>query len=109
MDNDREEPLLVDILGTFRDSEYAYVVMTSYVSNCQEILLNEGVHSPVTAPMPTVERMLQMGFSLKEIQDSLSEYRYDEVCATYMLLSRFSHGSPVSPVFMHGRVSFGEL
>ena len=32
--------------------------------------------------------MLQMGFTLKEIQESLSENRYDEVCATYMLLKR---------------------
>ena len=32
--------------------------------------------------------MLQMGFTLKEIQESLSESRYDEVCATYMLLKR---------------------
>ena len=29
-----------------------------------------------------------MGFTLKEIQESLSENRYDEVCATYMLLKR---------------------
>ncbi len=34
------------------------------------------------------EKMLQMGFTLKEIQESLSENRYDEVCATYMLLKR---------------------
>jgi hypothetical protein len=35
-----------------------------------------------------VEKMLQMGFTLKEIQESLTESRYDEVCATYMLLVR---------------------
>ena len=29
-----------------------------------------------------------MGFTLKEIQESLTENRYDEVCATYMLLKR---------------------
>ena len=29
-----------------------------------------------------------MGFTLKEIQESLTESRYDEVCATYMLLKR---------------------
>jgi len=29
-----------------------------------------------------------MGFTLKEIQESLNETRYDEVCATYMLLKR---------------------
>lgn len=32
--------------------------------------------------------MQQMGFNLKEIQESLSENRYDEVCATYYLLGR---------------------
>ena len=32
--------------------------------------------------------MLSMGFTLKEIQESLTESRYDEVCATYMLLVR---------------------
>lgn len=36
----------------------------------------------------SAEKMLQMGFTLKEIQESLSENRYDEVCATYMLLQR---------------------
>lgn len=35
-----------------------------------------------------IQKMLQMGFTLKEIQESLSENRYDEVCATYMLLAR---------------------
>ena len=42
------------------------------------------------APLPPCppEKMLQMGFTLKEIQESLSENRYDEVCATYMLLAR---------------------
>ena len=34
------------------------------------------------------EKMLQMGFTIKEIQESLGENRYDEVCATYMLLKR---------------------
>ena len=29
-----------------------------------------------------------MGFTPKEIRESLSENRYDEVCATYMLLKR---------------------
>ncbi len=32
--------------------------------------------------------MLDMGFTQKEIHESLSESRYDEVCATYMLLVR---------------------
>ena len=36
---------------------------------------------------------MQMGFTLKEIGDSLSQRRYDEVCATFMLLKRKS-GSP---------------
>lgn len=35
-----------------------------------------------------IQKMLQMGFTLKEIQESLTENRYDEVCATYMLLVR---------------------
>ncbi len=35
-----------------------------------------------------IEKMLKMGFTQKEIQESLSESRYDEVCATYMLLIR---------------------
>ena len=34
------------------------------------------------------EKMFQMGFTMKEIQESLSENRYDEVCATYMLLKK---------------------
>ena len=29
-----------------------------------------------------------MGFTQKEINESLSENKYDEVCATYMLLQR---------------------
>ena len=33
-------------------------------------------------------RMLEMGFSRKEIQESLSENSYDEVCATYYLLGK---------------------
>ena len=47
---------------------------------------------PPPCPLPPTlcppEKMLQMGFTLKEIQESLSENRYDEVCATYMLLAR---------------------
>ena len=42
---------------------------------------------PLT-PLVYTEKMLQMGFTLKEIQESLTENRYDEVCATYMLLKR---------------------
>ena len=42
----------------------------------------------VTFYSPFSEKMLQKGFTLKEIQESLSENRYDEVCATYMLLKR---------------------
>ena len=34
-----------------------------------------------------------MGFTLKEIHESLTENRYDEVCATYMLLKRESSSS----------------
>ena len=29
-----------------------------------------------------------MGFTSKEIKESLADNRYDEVCATYMLLKR---------------------
>ena len=39
-------------------------------------------------PPPLAERMVQMGFTSKEIRESLQENRYDEVCATYMLLKR---------------------
>ena len=35
-----------------------------------------------------MQRMLEMGFSRKEIQESLSENSYDEVCATYYLLAK---------------------
>ncbi|CAI8017825.1 MAP/microtubule affinity-regulating kinase 3 [Geodia barretti] len=35
-----------------------------------------------------IQRMVQMGFTSKEIRESLAENRYDEVCATYMLLER---------------------
>ena len=42
---------------------------------------------------PFAEKMLQMGFTLKEIHESLTENRYDEVCATYMLLQRESSSS----------------
>jgi MAP/microtubule affinity-regulating kinase len=35
-----------------------------------------------------VQKMTEMGFSLKEIQESLSENKYDEVCATYYLLGK---------------------
>lgn len=38
-----------------------------------------------------IQRMVQMGFTSKEIRESLQENRYDEVCATYMLLKR-EHG-----------------
>ena len=46
----------------------------------------------------STERMLQMGFTLKEIQESLAENRYDEVCATYMLLAREMKSASVSSV-----------
>ncbi|XP_064403179.1 MAP/microtubule affinity-regulating kinase 3-like isoform X2 [Halichondria panicea] len=35
-----------------------------------------------------IQKMLTMGFTQKEINESLTESRYDEVCATYMLLMR---------------------
>lgn len=35
-----------------------------------------------------IQRMLEMGFTRKEIQESLSENSYDEVCATYYLLAK---------------------
>ncbi len=31
---------------------------------------------------------MTMGFTQKEINESLTESKYDEVCATYMLLMR---------------------
>lgn len=39
-----------------------------------------------------------MGFTLKEIQESLAENRYDEVCATYMLLAREMKSASVSNI-----------
>ena len=55
-----------------------------------------------------------MGFTLKEIQESLSENRYDEVCATYMLLKRESSSSVnisiniiiILSAFTHMQISF---
>lgn len=35
-----------------------------------------------------IEKMLQMGFTRREIQESLAENRYDDICATYLLLAR---------------------
>ena len=35
-----------------------------------------------------IQRMLEMGFTRKEIHESLSENSYDEVCATYYLLAK---------------------
>ena len=49
-----------------------------------------------TSLLPPTEKMLQMGFTLKEIQESLAENRYDEVCATYMLLAREMKSASVS-------------
>lgn len=54
--------------------------------------------SPHYAVTPFTERMIQMGFTSKEIRESLLENRYDEVCATYMLLKRDLGNSNVSPV-----------
>lgn len=33
-----------------------------------------------------IEKMVQMGYNLREIQESLSEVKHDELCATYQLL-----------------------
>ena len=56
--------------------------------------------SPLSLSPPssssTPERMVQMGFTSKEIRESLAENRYDEVCATYMLLERELGDSNVS-------------
>ena len=46
------------------------------------------------------ERMVQMGFTVKEIKESLAENRYDEVCATYMLLKRDLGDSNVRSVHL---------
>ena len=32
------------------------------------------------------EKMVQMGYNYQEIQESLNENKFDEICATYMLL-----------------------
>ncbi len=51
-----------------------------------------------------------MGFTLKEIQESLSENRYDEVCATYMLLKRESSSSVNILIYIiHGIVIFTHM
>lgn len=49
-----------------------------------------------------IEKMLSMGFTLKEIQESLTESRYDEVCATYMLLVRDDDVKEVSSPWVDG-------
>lgn len=43
-----------------------------------------------------------MGFTMKEIKESLQDNRYDEVCATYMLLHRDLEDSNVrnSPAYL---------
>jgi MAP/microtubule affinity-regulating kinase len=47
---------------------------------------------PYIEPHPDIsneerkKKMVQMGYSQKEIQDSLSENKFDEICATYILL-----------------------
>jgi hypothetical protein len=42
-----------------------------------------------------------MGFTSKEIKESLAENRYDEVCATYMLLKRDLGDSNVRSDLLH--------
>ena len=56
------------------------------------------IHMCMCVCLHSTERMLQMGFTLKEIQESLAENRYDEVCATYMLLAREMKSASVSSV-----------
>ena len=34
----------------------------------------------------TTEKMVQMGYNLRDIQESLAEVKHDELCATYQLL-----------------------
>ena len=34
------------------------------------------------------ERMVQMGYNKREIEESLSQNKYDDMTATYLLLSR---------------------
>lgn len=71
------------LLGTHQEHSF---------SSCRDT----SVHSYVVyVPVPT-EKMLHMGFTLKEIQESLAENRYDEVCATYMLLAREMKSASVS-------------
>ena len=33
-----------------------------------------------------IQKMIQMGYNVHDIQESLADNRYDELCATYMLL-----------------------
>ena len=58
------------------------------ILNNAHCILNSAHSMLIICNLPPLEKMLQMGFTLKEIQESLSENRYDEVCATYMLLKR---------------------
>ena len=58
-----------------------YSILTSHTEHIVQCTL-------LTCNICSAEKMQQMGFSPKEIQESLSENRYDEVCATYYLLGR---------------------
>lgn len=45
----------------------------------------------------SIEALVAMGYSKQEIEDSLSQVRYDDVFATYLLLGRKS--TDVSSLF----------
>jgi len=51
----------------------------------------------------TVDMMMNMGYSRKEIEESLIQQKYNDVMATYLLLAR--RGSDVSYI---ASLSFGQ-
>lgn len=89
---------VVIVCAIYRGYRWGYVHdWISVHTICTETLMAPPLpHTHTHIRGGVTERMLQMGFTLKEIQDSLSENRYDEVCATYMLLARNLHVSSVS-------------
>ena len=69
-----------------------------------------GLCSLVTSHLSYAEKMVEMGYNVTDIKESLAENAYDEICATYMLLGltpEYQHSlnhpsssslSPVNPI-----------
>ena len=53
----------------------------------------------VFVPVLFLDMMMNMGYSRKEIEESLIQQKYNDVMATYLLLAR--RGSDVSCVSCH--------